>query len=122
MSEQTTLKDEIERWLAQQMPIIQMHGGTSAVRKADPDDGEVIVELGGTCENCGISSRTAQNIKLDLAKEFDAINEVTVRVAEDGSSGWELEQPESFMGIDRNEGGRGGRGEGGPDSDDESHF
>jgi len=114
-----TLKARVERWLTGQMPIIQMHGGTSAVRKADPADGEVVVELGGACSGCAISPRTTQNIKVDLAKEFDEVDDVVVRVADDGSGGWDLDQPESVMGIDRNEGGRGGRGEGAPRDD---HF
>jgi Fe-S cluster biogenesis protein NfuA len=116
-----TLKSRVETWLTAQMPIIQMHGGTSAVRKADPDSGEVVVELGGACEGCGISDRTAHNIKLDLAEEFDDVEDVTVRVGDGGSGGWDLDQPESYMGVDRNEGGRGGRGESGPGGYD-SHF
>jgi Fe-S cluster biogenesis protein NfuA len=116
-----TLKSRVERWLTAQMPIIQMHGGTSAVRKADPEDGEVVVELGGACGGCTISSVTSQNIKVDLAREFDDVDEVTVRVA-DGGDDWTPDQPESVMGIDRNEGGRGGRGEGSPNSDHDDHF
>lgn len=112
------LQARVERWLTAQMPIIQMHGGTSAVQKADPEDGEVVVELGGACSGCAISPRTTQNIKIDLAKEFDEVDDVVVRVADDGG-GWNPDQAESVMGIDRNEGGRGGRGEGAPRDD---HF
>ncbi|MFB6104065.1 MAG: NifU family protein [Halobacteriaceae archaeon] len=116
--EDRTLADRVETWLAGQMPIIRMHGGTSAVQTADPDTGEVIIELGGACEGCAISSRTAQNIKLDLAKEFPEVQEVIVRVADDDSAAMGIEQAESYMGIDRNEGGRGGRGEGAPGVND----
>ncbi|WP_458186875.1 NifU family protein [Haladaptatus sp. NG-WS-4] len=112
-------KSRVERWLSAQMPIIQMHGGTSAVRKADPDDGEVIIELGGTCSGCAISSVTSQNIEVDLLKQFDEIEDVTVRVPDDGTSGWKTDQAESVMGIDRSEGGRGGKM--GTSSDNE-HF
>lgn len=119
MSEATSLQDRVERWLTAQMPIIQMHGGTSVVRVADPDTGEVVVELGGACEGCAVSSRTAQNIKLDLAEEFPEVEDVVVRVNDDGGGGLGLDQRESFMGIDRNEGGRGGRGEGAPGVNDE---
>ncbi|MFB6079150.1 MAG: NifU family protein [Halarchaeum sp.] len=111
----------VERWLTAQMPIIQMHGGESAVRKADPDDGEVVIELGGACSGCGISPRTAHRIKTSLADDFDAVTDVTVRFTDDSGSDWTTGQPESYMGIDRNEGGRGGRGEGSPDSDGQ-HF
>jgi len=114
-----TLADRVETWLAGQMPIIRMHGGTSAVQTADPDTGEVVIELGGACEGCAISSRTAQNIKLDLAKEFPEVDEVIVRVADDDGAAMGLEQAESYMGIDRNEGGRGGRGEGAPGVNDD---
>lgn len=106
----SSLKERVERWLAAQMPIIRMHGGESVVREADPELGRVVVELGGTCSGCSISPRTTQNIKVQLAKDFDDVDEVVVRIADD-SGGWEREQAESFMGVDRNEGGRGGRGE-----------
>ncbi|MFA9516848.1 NifU family protein [Halopenitus sp. H-Gu1] len=86
MSEET-LSDRIETWMVGQMPIIQMHGGTSVVRKADPDTGEVVIELGGTCSGCGISNVTATNIKRDLLLEFEAIEEVVVRVPSSGDSG-----------------------------------
>ncbi|MFC4550671.1 MULTISPECIES: NifU family protein [Halorussus] len=112
-----SLQARVERWLTGQMPIISMHGGESAVQKADPDTGEVVVELGGACSGCAISPRTAQNIKLDLVKDFEEVEDVTVRVADDGTGDWDIDQPESVMGIDRNEGGRGGRGEGSPNSD-----
>ena len=112
-----SLTARVERWLTGQMPIISMHGGESAVQKADPETGEVVVELGGACSGCAISPRTAQNIKIDLGKDFEEVEDVTVRVADDGTSGWDVDQPESIMGIDRNEGGRGGRGEGAPNSD-----
>ncbi|MFB6146483.1 MAG: NifU family protein [Halobacteriaceae archaeon] len=106
--------ERIERWLAAQMPIIRMHGGESAVQTADPETGEVVVELGGACSGCGISARTAQNIKLDLAEEFDEVEDVVVRVADDAGATFAFDESSSTMGIDRNEGGRGGRGEGGP--------
>jgi Fe-S cluster biogenesis protein NfuA len=115
------LRERVETWLAAQMPIIQMHGGTSAVREADPEAGRVVVELGGACEGCGISGRTTQNIKIDLATEFDEVDDVVVRTGGDGSEGWDVERSESYMGIDRNEGGRGGRGESSAHGDD-THF
>jgi len=97
-----SLKDRIERWMVGQMPIIQMHGGTSAVREADPETGEVVVELGGTCSGCGISDVTASNIRRDLITDFDAVTDVTVRVPSSGDHG------ESTV-----EGGRGGELRGG---------
>ena len=92
-----SLKGRVETWMTGQMPIIQMHGGTSAVRKADPDSGEVVVELGGTCAGCGISDITARNIKRDLIQEFPEVDDVVVRVPSTGD-----------MGSDTVEGGRGG--------------
>jgi Fe-S cluster biogenesis protein NfuA len=92
-----TLKERIEDWMVGQMPIIQMHGGTSAVREADPETGEVVVELGGTCSGCGISNITANNIKADLIKDFEEVEDVTVRVPSTGDTG-----------ADTVEGGRGG--------------
>jgi len=81
------LEARIEEWMVGQMPIIRMHGGTSAVRKADPETGEVVVELGGTCSGCGISDVTAQNIKRDLILDFEAVTDVTVRVPSTGDRG-----------------------------------
>ena len=91
------LAERVERWMVGQMPIIQMHGGTSVVREADADAGRVVVELGGTCSGCGISDLTAQNIKRDLTMDFDQVEEVVVRVPSSGDVG------ESTV-----EGGRGG--------------
>nr|WOY07714.1 hypothetical protein QSJ49_13030 [Halobacterium salinarum] len=76
--------------------------------------------MGGACSGCGISPRTAQRIKTDLAAEFDEVDDVVVRFTDGDGGGWGGDQAESFMGIDRNEGGRGGRGEGSPSSD--AHF
>ncbi|MFB6160471.1 MAG: NifU family protein [Haloferacaceae archaeon] len=92
-----SLHARIERWLVAQMPIIRMHGGTSAVREANPETGEVVVELGGTCAGCGISDVTARNIRADLIKDFPAVEDVTVRVPSTGE-----------VGSDTVEGGRGG--------------
>ena len=91
------LKDRIETWMVGQMPIIQMHGGESVVREANPETGEVVVELGGTCSHCGISNITAQNIKADLIRDFEEVRDVVVRVPDTGE-----------MTSDTVEGGRGG--------------
>lgn len=103
------LTSRVERWLTAQMPIIQMHGGTSAVRKADPESGEVVIELGGACGGCSITPITSQNIEVELLKKFDEVDDVTVRIADDGTGQWKTDQAESVMGIDRSEGGRGGK-------------
>lgn len=86
MSEES-LKERVENWMVGQMPIIQMHGGRSVVREADPDTGTVSVELGGSCAGCGISDLTAQNIKRDLILEFDDVDEVHVIVPSTGEQG-----------------------------------
>ncbi|AUV80548.1 MULTISPECIES: NifU family protein [Salinigranum] len=91
------LKERIETWMVGQMPIIQMHGGESVVREANPETGEVVVELGGTCSHCGISNITAQNIKADLIRDFEEVRDVVVRVPDTGE-----------MTSDTVEGGRGG--------------
>jgi Fe-S cluster biogenesis protein NfuA len=92
-----TLADRVEAWMVRQMPIIQMHGGTSVVREADPETGEVVVELGGTCSGCGISDLTARNIRADLLRDFEEVTDVTVKVPSTGDTG-----------ADTVEGGRGG--------------
>jgi Fe-S cluster biogenesis protein NfuA len=85
--ETETLKQRIEDWMVGQMPIIQMHGGNSVVRKADPESGEVVVELGGACAGCGISDITASNIKSDLITDFDDVRDVQVKVPSSGDHG-----------------------------------
>ena len=82
-----SLAKRIEQWMVGQMPIIQMHGGTSVVREANEETGEVVVELGGTCSGCGISNVTAENIRRDLIMDFDAVTDVTVRVPSSGDQG-----------------------------------
>ncbi|XVH30450.1 NifU family protein [Haloferacaceae archaeon DSL9] len=92
-----SLTERVETWMVRQMPIIQMHGGTSVVREADPETGRVVVELGGTCSGCGISNITAQNIQRDMIMHFDDVTDVEVKVPSTGD-----------MGADTVEGGRGG--------------
>ncbi|WP_254765777.1 NifU family protein [Salinilacihabitans rarus] len=113
-----SLKERVERWLAREMPIIQMHGGTSAVREADPETGEVVVELGGGCSGCSISDVTTGNIEAALL-QWPEIDDVTVRVPDPRESLGGPEQAESIMGIDRTEGGRGDWGSSNPGED---HF
>ena len=104
-----SLRRRVEMWMVGQMPIIQMHGGESVVRKADPDTGEVVVELGGACAGCGISNITADNIKADLMMDFEEVEEVRVKVPSSGDHG------NSTV-----EGGRGGELQYG--SEDPGHF
>jgi Fe-S cluster biogenesis protein NfuA len=92
-----TLRERVEAWMAGQMPIIQMHGGESVVREADPETGEVVVELGGTCAGCGISDITARNIRRDMIQDIDVVTDVHVKVPSTGDTG-----------ADTVEGGRGG--------------
>jgi Fe/S biogenesis protein NfuA len=103
--EDAPLPERVEKWLAREMPIIKMHGGTSAVRKADPDDGEVVVELGGGCSGCGVADITSDNIEAGLLREFPTLSEVTVRVP-DPDMGVQ-NGGGSIMGVDHTEGGRG---------------
>jgi len=92
-----SLKSRVETWMVKQMPIIQMHGGTSMVRECDPETGQVVIELGGTCSGCGISNVTAENIMRDMYMEFEEIEDVEVKVPSTGDTG-----------ADTVEGGRGG--------------
>ena len=112
------LKERVEQWLAREMPIIQMHGGTSAVREADPETGEVIIELGGGCSGCSVADVTTGNIEAALC-QWPEIDEVTVRVPDPRESLGGPDQAESIMGIDRTEGGRGDWGSSNPGKD---HF
>jgi Fe-S cluster biogenesis protein NfuA len=109
------LAERVEQWLAREMPIIQMHGGTSSVRRADLETGEVVVELGGGCSGCGVADITTGNIEAELL-QWPEIEEVTVRVPESGES-LGVEQAESIMGVDRTEGGRGDWGSSNPGKD-----
>ncbi|ELZ08921.1 nitrogen-fixing NifU domain-containing protein [Halovivax asiaticus JCM 14624] len=111
-----TLRDRVERWLATQMPIIQMHGGTSAVRTADAETGEVVIELGGGCRGCSVSDVTTGNIQAELLT-WDEIEDVTIRVPDAREQLGGPEQAESIMGIDRTEGGRGDWGSSNPGKD-----
>ncbi|WP_435183141.1 NifU family protein [Halobellus sp. EA9] len=104
-----SLRERIETWMVGQMPIIRMHGGESVVRKADPETGEVVVELGGACAGCGISNITADNIKADLITDFEEVEDVRVKVPSAG------DHTNSTV-----EGGRGGELQYG--SEDPGHF
>ena len=111
------LRERIESWLSIQMPIIDIHGGTSAVREADAEAGRVVIELGGACSGCGISQTTEQTLDTELVEQFDDVETVIVNYLDDESGGWGTDQPETYMGIDRNEGGRGGQGKSNPMTD-----
>lgn len=91
------LKSKIEQWITTQMPMIQMHGGTSLIRELDMESKLVVIELGGTCSGCGISNITSDNIKRELYYDFDEIEEVQIKVPSTGD-----------MGSSTVEGGRGG--------------
>jgi Fe-S cluster biogenesis protein NfuA len=104
-----TLRERVERWLAREMPIIRMHGGTSAVRTADPDTGEVVVELGGGCRGCSVADVTTGNITAELLT-WDDVEDVTVRVPDAEEALGAPEGGGSVMGVERNEGGRGPHG------------
>ncbi|ELY47526.1 NifU family protein [Natronorubrum sulfidifaciens] len=111
-----SLHERVENWLSREMPIIQMHGGTSAVRAADPETGEVIIELGGGCKGCSVSNITTSNIEAELLT-WPEIDDITVRVPDARESLGGPDQAESIMGIDRTEGGRGDWGSSNPGKD-----
>lgn len=108
MTERTPdeLREAVEEWLQRELPIIRMHGGTSAVREADPETGDVVVELGGGCAGCEISEVTSGNIEAGLLEEFPEVEDVAVRVPDDEAFGT-TGGGGSVMGIDRTDGGRG---------------
>jgi len=91
------LRSRIEDWIVEQMPIIQMHGGTSMIRELDIESGLVVIELGGTCSGCGVSNITAENMQRELYFAFDEIEDVQIKVPSTGD-----------VGADTVEGGRGG--------------
>ena len=81
------LRSRIEDRIVEQMPIIQMHGGTSMVRELDVESGLVVIELGGTCSGCGISNITAENMQRELYFTFDEIEDVQIKVPSTGDVG-----------------------------------
>jgi len=91
------LRSRIEDWIVEQMPIIQMHGGTSMIRELDIESGLLVIELGGTCSGCGVSNITAENMQRELYFAFDEIEDVQIKVPSTGD-----------VGADTVEGGRGG--------------
>lgn len=103
---ETGLQSAIEEWLADELPVIQMHGGTSAVREIDLATGDVVIELGGGCVGCEVADVTSRNIEAGLRRDFPEIDSVTVRVPDADAFGARSGQG-SLMGIDRTEGGRG---------------
>lgn len=111
--EDPTLATRVERWLEREMPIIQAHGGTSVVREADPETGDVVIELGGGCSGCSVADVTTGNIEAALL-EWEEIEDVIVRVPDPREQLGGPDQAESIMGIDRTEGGRGDWGSSNP--------
>ncbi|MHC3438212.1 NifU family protein [Natrialbaceae archaeon A-gly3] len=111
--ENPTLATRVENWIEREMPIIQAHGGTSVVREADPETGDVVIELGGGCSGCSVADVTTGNIEAALL-EWEEIEDVIVRVPDPREQLGGPDQAESIMGVDRTEGGRGDWGSSNP--------
>jgi len=78
MSEENEFREEISNFLRRNFPQIQMHGGSSSILEADPDDGVVQVALGGACSGCGISPMTVQAIKTRMVDQISDVEQVEV--------------------------------------------
>lgn len=76
--EEKNLREEVDTFLMKNFPQIQMHGGSSSILEADPEEGYVEVSLGGACSGCGISPMTTQAIMTQLPQEVENVEEVNV--------------------------------------------
>lgn len=78
MSDDESLREELERFLDQNLPQIRMHGGTAAIPEIDMGEGIVTIRLGGTCTGCGLAPMTSNALKRQITSEFEEISEVQV--------------------------------------------
>lgn len=81
-------REEITKFLRRNFPQIQMHGGSSSIIEANPDDGFVRVALGGACSGCGISPMTIQAIKTRMTKQIEQVTTVAVSTGMDDGAGF----------------------------------
>jgi Fe-S cluster biogenesis protein NfuA len=83
--EEKELREEVDQFLMRNFPQIEMHGGTSSVVEANPEEGYVKVSLGGSCSGCGISPMTTQAIRSRMPDDIEKVSEVEVSTGSDGA-------------------------------------
>lgn len=71
-------EEQVSKFLKQQLPQIQMHGGAADIMTADPDEGNVYIVLGGACQGCGLSPMTTEAIKRRMPEEIEWAENVTI--------------------------------------------
>lgn len=78
-------EERLKAFMERNFPQIRMHGGAATILSADPETGEVEIQLSGACAGCGISPMTIRALETRLTSEFDAVTEVTAFAGEPGS-------------------------------------
>lgn len=86
--EEKKLRENVDQFLMRNFPQIEMHGGTSSVVEANPEEEYVKVSLGGSCSGCGISPMTTQAIRSRMPDDVEGVSEVEVSTGSDGGAGF----------------------------------
>lgn len=100
MTNSKNFNEEIELFLKQNFPQIQLHGGESTILEADKETGYVEINLSGACSGCGISPMTVEQIKKRMFQNLDKVQEIHVTTGEPIQ---DVTQPVSFKTNEKEE-------------------
>ena len=79
-----TLAQQTQRFIENEVPQIEQHGGSFEVTEIDEAAGTATVAIGGACSGCGIAPMTMKAIQKRLPESVDGLENVDV-VRADGS-------------------------------------
>lgn len=76
------VREEINLFLKQNFPQIEMHGGSAHITELNLKSGHVSIKLTGTCDGCGISNMTIEAIKRKMFENVEYIESIEVTTGE----------------------------------------
>jgi Fe-S cluster biogenesis protein NfuA len=97
-----TLERQAQRFMNDEVPQIQHHGGSFKIRDVDEEAGTATVAIGGACSGCGIAPMTMKAIERRLPEGVDGLEDVEVvrsegpRAAVMPSKTGEMEEMEEY--------------------------
>lgn len=71
-------ESDIERFIEENFPQIQTHGGGFLIQSMDSSSGEITIELNGYCTECSLSPMTEKALENRLVENFNSIQSVSV--------------------------------------------
>jgi Fe-S cluster biogenesis protein NfuA len=72
------IKQQTRKYLSENVPQIDAHGGSVTVREIDEADATATVEIGGACSGCGIAPMRMSAIESRLPDSIDSLDDADV--------------------------------------------